>query len=57
MFRIIDFTYLIRSIAVLATILSVLIYEFLKTLCIADFSVVRIFSIVPWVSLAIVSLF
>jgi SMODS-associating 2TM, beta-strand rich effector domain len=56
MFRIIDFTYLIRSVAVLTTILSVLIYELLKTLWIADFSVVRIFSIVPWVSLAIVSL-
>lgn len=56
MFRIVDFTSLIRIIALTTTVLSVIIYDLLKEYWDKDLAILRIISFVPWISLIIVFL-
>lgn len=53
MFRIINFTSLIRYIAVLTTITSIVSYELLRSFWDKDMPLFKIISIAPWVSIII----
>lgn len=53
MFRIIDFTSLLRYVAVITTILSIIAYELVQSYWINDLKIVKILSIAPWIALSI----
>lgn len=54
MFRIIDFKILIRAVAIITTILSILIYEIVHRYWNSDIPLIRVISIAPLVSLLII---
>lgn len=56
MYRIVNFSALIRYTAIATTIISVLIYEFSRRFLIDDIPILRIITIGPWISLVIVLL-
>jgi hypothetical protein len=56
MFRIINFLALIRYVAALTTVISILAYELLRSYWDKDFPLFKVISIAPWVSFAILLL-
>lgn len=56
MFRVINFSYLIRSVAVATTIISVFLYLILRYFVGENLQITKIINIVPWVSIAIIFL-
>lgn len=54
MFRIINFTSVLRYVAIFTTLISIAAYDFLRTYLINDLPILRVITIAPWVSLAII---
>lgn len=56
MIRVINFGALLKYVAVLTTALSILIYDFIKSYWANDWALIKIISIAPWISLALLLL-
>lgn len=54
MFRIINFTSVLRYVAIFTTVISIAAYDFLRTYLINDLPIIRVIAIAPWVALAII---
>lgn len=54
MFRVINFTQLLRQVAIITTIVSISAYEFIRHYWAPDYPLIKVLSIAPWVSFAII---